>query len=140
MVQLFLSPRKVWELGYLTFLICAETVGRAIVSACVLIQTAVFVYEVQSATYYVFRYIIFLHKKEQPGTWILFIDMPPTSCGNLLVYSLSFSSINEVIWLNHDCSTFLMSINTLFSSSSSMKSCCKAQIKHWSYYAWNKIV
>lgn len=39
--QLFLFPRRICDLGFLTLLLCAETVGGAIVSACMLLQTAV---------------------------------------------------------------------------------------------------
>ena len=39
--QLFLFPRRIYDLGFLTLLLCAETVGGPIVSACMLVQTAV---------------------------------------------------------------------------------------------------
>lgn len=39
MVQRFLSAGTIWELGFLTLLFGAETVGRATVNVCMLMQT-----------------------------------------------------------------------------------------------------
>lgn len=40
-VQLFLFPRRIWNLGSLTLLFCAETVGGGLAHVCMLAQTAV---------------------------------------------------------------------------------------------------